>query len=210
MKILVVDDSRNERYLLETILRANDYDVVSTVNGADAMEKLRAEPFDMIISDILMPVMDGFQLCREVRGDERLKHTPFVFYTATYTDDRDEELAMKVGGDRFICRPLEPEVFTNVMRNIVHEIEDGTLGGGERGAETESEEEFKLYSERLVKKLEKKALDLKEVNSALAISNAELERFAYTLSHDLKSPLITIRGFITLLGEDIEKEDGER
>ena len=164
MKILIVDDKKENRYLLETMLRGNGYEVVSAANGAEALEKLQAEGFDMIISDILMPVMDGFQLCREVKRDSQLKTIPFVFYTATYTDVRDEELALKTGADRFIRKPVEPDEFMEIIRETIKESEAGRIEPRSPDV-AEEEERLRLYSERLVKKLEKKMLDLE---SALA------------------------------------------
>ena len=102
IRIIVIDDRQEERYLAETLLKRSGYDVVLAANGAEALEKLRTADFDMIISDVLMPVMDGFRLCRECKGDEKLKDIPFIFYTATYIDERDEELASKMGADKFI------------------------------------------------------------------------------------------------------------
>jgi len=159
MKITIVDDNKENLYLLETLLKASGYEVVSAVDGAEALEKLRANSFNMIISDILMPVMDGFQLCRECKLDEKLKHIPFVFYTATYTDEKDEELALKLGADKFIRKPVEPDEFMNVIRGVVRRAEEGRLVA-KKPVVTEETEVFRLYSQRLVEKLEKKMLDL--------------------------------------------------
>jgi len=159
MRIIVVDDKEEERYLLETLLKGSGYEVETAPNGAEALEKLRTEGFDMIVSDVLMPVMDGFQLCRECKADEKLKDIPFVFNTATYTDEKDEELALKVGASKFIRKPLEPDEFIKCIKGAIADVEKGKVGPKKAVLE-EEKEVFKLYSERLVKKLEKKMLDL--------------------------------------------------
>jgi len=159
MKVLIVDDRKEELYLLETLLKGIGYEIVSATNGAEAIEKLRAEGADMMISDILMPVMDGFRFCREVKGDEKLKDIPFVFCTATYKDERDEELASKVGADKLIRKPIEPDEFIKIIQGVIRRVEEGKIERKKPILE-EEKEVFKLYSERLVKKLEKKMLDL--------------------------------------------------
>ncbi|MBU0661612.1 response regulator, partial [Patescibacteria group bacterium] len=100
MKILIVDDNEDVRMILKKTLESNGYSVKDASNGKEALKAAKESPPDIIISDILMPVMDGFQLCREMKADEILKKIPFVFYTATYTDEKDEELALKLGADR--------------------------------------------------------------------------------------------------------------
>ena len=76
----------------------------------------RQNPPDLIVSDILMPVMDGFSLCREWKKDERLKGIPFIFYTATYTDDRDRDFALSLGAERFLLKPMDPEDLLEAVR----------------------------------------------------------------------------------------------
>ena len=159
MKMLIVDDVKMHIYLLEELLKGNGYEVFSATDGREALEKLRIEKADMIISDILMPVMDGFQFLRAVRGDDQLKETPFVFYTATYTDEKDEEFAIKLGADKFIRKPADPEEFMEIIKGVFEDTGKGRIEP-KKPAKVENKETFKLYSERLVQKLEKKMLDL--------------------------------------------------
>ncbi len=108
-RILIVDDESANRYLLEVVLSSNGHEVVQTANGAEALEAARAAPPSLIISDILMPVMDGFVLCREWKADDLLGRIPFIFYTATYTEEEDERFALSLGADLFLRKPLEPD-----------------------------------------------------------------------------------------------------
>src|SRR3972149_444414 len=96
-RILIVDDLEQNRYLLEATLQGYGYETVSATHGAEALAAARSQPPDLIIADILMPVMDGFALCKQWRADERLRAIPFIFYTATYTDPKDEQLALNLG-----------------------------------------------------------------------------------------------------------------
>ena len=161
MKILIVDDKEENLYLLESLLKGFGYEVVSALNGLDALEKLRCDRFNMIISDILMPVMDGYVLLKKVRENNELKDIPFVFYTATYTDERDEELALKLTVDKYIRKPIEPEEFIDIIEGVIRDAERGKKRPP-KPAFKEEKEVLKLYSKRLVKKLEKKMLDLEE------------------------------------------------
>ena len=118
IKILIVDDSQPDLYMLETLLKGNGYEVTTASNGVEALEKARHDPPALIISDILMPEMDGFTLCRLWKHDAALNRIPFVFYTATYTDSRDEELALSLGAEKFIVKPADPEEFTDIIRQF--------------------------------------------------------------------------------------------
>jgi len=197
MKILIVDDREEERYLAETLLKGSGYEVVTAVNGAEALEKLRAESFDMIVSDVLMPVMDGFKLCRECKGDEKLKDIPFVFYTATYKDERDEELASKVGADKYIRKPIEPGEFVKLIQGVFRDVEEGKIEPKKLVLE-EEKEVLKLYSERLIAKLEKKMLDLE--------AETAQRKQAQERTEHLNMVLRAIRGVNQLIVKEKERD----
>ena len=166
LKILVVDDKEENIYLLETLLKGSGYEVASAGNGAEALEKLKKDSIDIIISDILMPGMDGFQLCRECKKDEKLKRIPFIFYTATYTEKKDEEFALNLGAERFIRKPLDPVAFMEILEEIIAEYKKRTLTAPKKPI-PDDEIYLAEYNKRLVKKLEKKILDLNEANKKL-------------------------------------------
>jgi PAS domain S-box-containing protein len=174
MKILIVDDNKENLYLLRVMLTGKNYAVVSAENGMEAWEKLNADSFDLIISDILMPVMDGFTLCRKCKEDEKLRNIPFVFYTATYKDERDEELALKMGADKYILKPLEPQAFLKIIQELFADIEKGRIAPKPALEKAEGEEVYKLYSERLVEKLERKMLALESETAQRKQSEAKL------------------------------------
>lgn len=152
-RVLIVDDIVENRYLLETVLKAGGYEVVSAANGAEALETARIAPPDLLVTDILMPVMDGFELCRRWKADERLRGIPLVFYTATYTDSKDEALARTLGADRFLVKPLPPDTLLEEVRAALEtpRAESPAADAGEVLQE---------YSEALFRKLQRKVAQL--------------------------------------------------
>ncbi|WP_447969477.1 response regulator [Nitrospira sp. M1] len=166
MKTLIVDDKRESLYLLEQMLTTSGYDVTTATNGAEALEKLSAQECGLIISDILMPVMDGFQFCRKIKEDPRQRSIPFIFYTATYTDEKDEKFALSLGADRFIRKPSEPEEFLRHVKEVTDSMHTGSQQSADRRTSTlEETEVLQLYNERLVNRLEKKLVELERETS---------------------------------------------
>jgi len=159
MKVLVVDDTPENVYLLDALLKGHGYEVTTAVNGIQALEKLKQNPVTLIISDILMPKMDGFQLCRAVKADDALKNIPFIFYTATYTTEKDRDFALSLGASRFILKPTDPDEFIGIIREVLAEKKTGSLSPGEITIEKETEY-LKEHQKRLVKKLEDKITEL--------------------------------------------------
>ncbi len=166
-KFLIVDDNEVNLYLLQALLAGKGYGVTAARNGREALAAARSDPPDMIISDILMPVMDGYTLCRQWKADERLKAVPFVFYTATYTDPKDEQFALSLGAERFIIKPMEPEALLAVVDEVFSGA--GALPNKPGPPLGEDMEFFRRHNETLFRKLEKKVSDLEIANQKLKI-----------------------------------------
>jgi PAS domain S-box-containing protein/putative nucleotidyltransferase with HDIG domain len=177
-RVLVVDDMEDNLYLLCALLEGHGYEAAVAANGVEALESARREPPDLVISDILMPGMDGFALCREWKHDARLKSIPFVFYTATYTDEQDEAFAISLGAERFVVKPLEPEAFVVMVEEAVRMVGNpvGTrsdtasqaLASPASDASPEDERAYlQHYNAALVRKLEAKMQQLEFANRVL-------------------------------------------
>jgi putative nucleotidyltransferase with HDIG domain len=159
-RVIVVDDLKENRYLLQKILEGYNYTVETASNGIEALEIARKKLPDMIITDALMPKMDGFQLCRELKKDEGLKGIPVIFYTATYTDKESKKLALDIGAVEYILKPQEPDVFIKIVNKILDKYSKGEIETIEKPLEEKIY--MKMYNERLIQKLEKKMLDLEK------------------------------------------------
>lgn len=172
--VLIVDDIRENLYLLESLLKGYGYATVSANDGAEALGLALKNPPDIIISDILMPVMDGYSLCREWKKEEALRNIPFVFYTATYTHPKDGEFALSLGADRFIIKPQEPEDFMAIIEQVLSEFRNGKIQVSQT---TESSEVtlLKEYNETLIRKMEDRMLKSEEAEKKIRIYASQLE-----------------------------------
>ena len=173
--VLIVDDNEENLYYLQTLLAGQGCAVDTARDGEEALVKARQSPPQLIISDLLMPVMDGYTLLRHWKADARLKQIPFVVYTATYTESEDEQLAMDLGADAFILKPAEPEPFITDIRTVLAAEQVGAPTPSKQPAR-EEKLLLKEYSEVLVHKLEEKTCQLEQTNRALEADIAQRKR----------------------------------
>lgn len=166
MRVLVVDDDDSGRYLITALLKARGHDVVEARDGREALEQARSEPVDIVVTDILMPVMDGYTLAREWKSDPALASIPVIFYTASYTEPADRRFADSLGVDGFVIKPQEPDVLVGLIEDAYERHSDADVAT--REAEPREETEIlREYSERLVSKLEQKVVELDRANATL-------------------------------------------
>jgi PAS domain S-box-containing protein len=166
-RVLIVDDNEDNRYLLRTLLQGNGFEVATATQGVEALEVARQNPPDLVIADILMPVMDGFALCQAWKKDERLRQIPFVFYTATYTDERDREFGLSLGAERFIVKPEEPRAFMAIIREVLQQVQRPPARVPTQAPPQEEASYLKQYNEALIRKLEAKMGQLEQAKRAL-------------------------------------------
>ena len=171
MKILIVEDDENSSLLLTTALGALGYEAESAESGESALQTMYQSPPDLVISDIMMPGMDGFELCRIIKTDPQLSHIPLVFYTATYTAPEDRELALTLGASRFIVKPMEISEFLNIITGILEEHKQRNLP-----VPRPSPQDFsgldELHKLRLAHKLDEKVRQLEREQKMLRASEA--------------------------------------
>lgn len=117
--VLIADDRPNDRRLLRLVLERMGHRVVEAVDGAQALELARRERPDLVLSDILMPVMDGFTLCRKMLGEPGLRDIPFIFVTATYAEQRYQEFAADVGAARVLLKPFKAQTLREVVQDAL-------------------------------------------------------------------------------------------
>ncbi|TCS73054.1 hypothetical protein EDC61_103177 [Sulfuritortus calidifontis] len=172
-RILIVDDVAQNRYMLQVLFSAHGHDTETADNGAVALEKARLHPPDLIITDLLMPVMDGFELCRRWRQDPRLGSRPIVIYTSVYTEEKDIEFGLGLGARLYLKKPMAPEELIRVVDDLLQQPHDATATGP-ANLVTDETEFLRQHKQVLARKLESKVAELNAANAALRAEQEEL------------------------------------
>ncbi|MDH5544898.1 MAG: response regulator [Gammaproteobacteria bacterium] len=154
MRVLIVEDTEDSRVLLQDFLEGNGYEVFDAANGEEALAIASEQQVDIIISDVLMPVMDGYELCKNLKSNVSTKHIPIVFYTATYTEERDKRLGLSLGASHFLIKPLDMEELLVILNQ--------TATQEKSDIEIDERQFHNQHAEVLGRKLEKKVDELSQ------------------------------------------------
>src|SRR5262245_25730145 len=128
--ILIAFERESEQAALDQLLSGRGHRVLKSANGLTALDAARREPPDLVVSDIVLPRMDGFALCRKWKQDERLQAIPFVFYTRRHDDPKYERFALELGAERFLARSVPPETLITALDELLANVPKTSGNGG--------------------------------------------------------------------------------
>ena len=179
-KILIVDDTPANLYTLEQTLKDTDAEIIQAHNGNEALAATLNHDFALVILDVQMPGMDGYELAEYLRSDERTKALPIIFISAVYSTDYHVFKGYEAGAVDFMVKPYNPDILRSKVRVFLELDRQKILLKNSR-------QMLARANETLEQRVQERT--------------AELEEFAFVISHDLQEPLRMVSSFVTLLAK---------
>jgi signal transduction histidine kinase len=179
--ILIVDDKPENLFSLKTLLEINRYETDTAASGEEALKKILKNNYSLIILDVQMPGMDGYEVAETITGYSKSKDIPIIFLSAVHIDKRFITKGFASGGVDYVTKPFDPDLLLLKVKTFTR-----------LHAQTS---ELNRIKATLEQKVEERTRELREMNKALETSNAELQQYAFLASHDLQEPLRKITTF---------------
>lgn len=197
--ILIVDDTPKNIQVLGTILKNENFQVEFATNGKQALKWVGKKPFDLILLDVMMPIMSGFEVCEIIRDQEDFNDIPIIFLTAR-TDKESIISGFDVGAQDYITKPFDAkELLARVKTHLDLK---------------KSKEKLKSVNIWLEDRVRERTQELQVSNELLEEANKELLEldnqkadFLRLISHEIRTPLNGIIGFTDIIREEVQNED---
>lgn len=212
--ILIVDDRKENILSLKTILELQKFEVDTAYSGEEALKKILNADYELIILDVQMPGMDGFEVAEAINGYSRSREVPIIFLTAVNIDKRFIARGYKSGGIDYVTKPFDPDILLLKVKTFtrLHE-QNKKLQQVQQELRREiefrknAEQQLNTMNQSLEQKILERTENLVNANTELGKKNLELQQFAYIASHDLKEPLRKIQIFGNLIKDKVITEN---
>jgi two-component system, sensor histidine kinase and response regulator len=183
--LLLVDDRKENLLALEAVLEPLGHRLVRAMSGEEALRHLLSDDIAVIVLDVQMPGLDGFETAAAIKGRERTRDIPIIFLTALSHENEHRLRGYATGAVDYIFKPVDPDL----LRARVQVFLDLQLAQ---------------------RRLREQAAELAARTAELERSNADLEQFSYIVAHDLREPLRAVAGYLELLDEDLRDSLDDR
>jgi signal transduction histidine kinase len=193
--ILIVDDNQENIFSLKTLLNLHHFDVDTAMSGEEALKKILLRTYALVILDVQMPEMDGFEVAEAISGYSRSRDIPIIFLSAVNTHKRFIAKGYASGAIDYVTKPFDPDILLMKIKTF-YRLSEQTIKLNALEKSLREEIELRKKAEVILeKKVDERTRELKRTNQRLEQSNMELQQFAYVASHDLQEPLRKIQTF---------------
>ena len=199
--ILIVDDQRENIIPLKKILELHGLTADSAASGEEALLKILKKNYSLIILDVQMPGMDGFEVAEALAGSNRTKDIPVIFLSAINKEKKYISKGYETGAVDYVTKPVDPDLLILKVKTFLKLYEQKNELRNMRDLLTKEVEIRKEAQENLELKVAERTRELTDKNEELELRNHELQQFSWVVSHDLKEPLRKIEMFTKLLQE---------
>ncbi|RRJ91077.1 hybrid sensor histidine kinase/response regulator [Flavobacterium macacae] len=205
--ILIVDDKKENILPLKKILELHSLSADSAESGEEALKKILKVNYSLIIMDVQMPGMDGFEVVETLAGSNRTKDIPVIFLSAVNKQKKFISRGYESGGVDYITKPVDSDLLILKVKTFLKLFEQQKELKNIRDILSKEVEIRKEAEENLERKVAERTRELLEKNQELEFSNHELQQFTWVVSHDLKEPLRKIEIFTKIIKDKYLKED---
>lgn len=196
--ILIVDDNQENIFSLKTLLTLHNFEVDTASSGEEALKKILRRTYSLIILDVQMPEMDGFEVAEAISGYSKSKDIPIIFLSAVNTHKRFVTRGYDSGGHDYVTKPFDPDILLLKVKTF-YRLSEQTQELLNLEKNLRSEIELRKKAEAILEqKVDERTKELQRSNQRLEESNKDLQQFAFVASHDLQEPLRKIQTFSNL------------